>query len=285
MPDDRKYIIFSDLDGTLLDQASYSFGPAKSALRLLAGRSIPVVLCSSKTKAEIEHYRKAMGNAHPFIAENGGGIYIPDGYFEEALYEGLPPSSQEGSYRTFSLGASYAQLRQALQKLKEEGFSVEGFGDMSINEIVRITGLPRRQAALASQRRYDEPFILDNDSPELRSCLRRAVARLRLRLAEGELLHLTGDNDKGKAVRILSTLFMRSLGPKCFTVALGDSPNDLPMFENVSFSFLVRKPGGFHHPAVQAKNMIRIDEAGPKGWAEAIERLLSSAETEALPQS
>ena len=74
-------IIITDLDGTLLHPVSYSFEEAVVALEEVYKANIPVVLCSSKTKAEIEVYRRQMNNRDPFISENGGGIFIPEGYF------------------------------------------------------------------------------------------------------------------------------------------------------------------------------------------------------------
>ena len=64
-------IIFTDLDGTLLD-SGYSFRKAMPALRLIKEKDIPLVLCSSKTKTEIDYYRKKLENDHPFVSENGG---------------------------------------------------------------------------------------------------------------------------------------------------------------------------------------------------------------------
>ena len=77
----RRMIIITDLDGTLLHHRTYSFEEAKPALDLVRRQGIPLVICSSKTRAEIEVYRKRLDNNHPFISENGGGIYIPAGYF------------------------------------------------------------------------------------------------------------------------------------------------------------------------------------------------------------
>jgi mannosyl-3-phosphoglycerate phosphatase len=69
-----KLVIFSDLDGTLLDRDTYSFEPARPALRLIKERDIPLVLSSSKTRAEIELHRRRLENHHPFTSENGGGV-------------------------------------------------------------------------------------------------------------------------------------------------------------------------------------------------------------------
>ncbi len=56
-----KLVIFTDLDGTLLDRDTYSFEPALPALRLIRQKDIPLVLSSSKTRAEIEFYRERIG--------------------------------------------------------------------------------------------------------------------------------------------------------------------------------------------------------------------------------
>jgi len=70
-----KTIIFTDLDGTLLHPQTYSFDAAMPALKLIKEKDIPLILCSSKTRAEIEVYRKKLDNQHPFVSENGGGIF------------------------------------------------------------------------------------------------------------------------------------------------------------------------------------------------------------------
>ncbi|MEE8044743.1 MAG: HAD-IIB family hydrolase, partial [Thermodesulfobacteriota bacterium] len=71
----KKYIVFTDLDGTLLDHRNYSFLQAIPALDLLKEKNIPLIICTSKTKSEIEHYRTTLQNNFPFISENGGAIY------------------------------------------------------------------------------------------------------------------------------------------------------------------------------------------------------------------
>ena len=70
-----KIIVFTDLDSTLLHPKTYSFDAAMPALKLIKEKDIPLILCSSKTRAEIEVYRKKLDNQHPFVSENGGGIF------------------------------------------------------------------------------------------------------------------------------------------------------------------------------------------------------------------
>src|SRR4030067_130990 len=97
-----KTIIFTDLDGTLLHPRTYSYDEAKPALELIRKRHIPLVLCSSKTWAEIEAYRKRLDNRHPFIVENGGGIFIPEGYFPFPV-----DGEARNGYRVIHLGTPY----------------------------------------------------------------------------------------------------------------------------------------------------------------------------------
>ena len=82
MADHRlKIVVFTDLDGTLLDRTTYSYASAVPALESLRQKKIPIVFCSAKTSAEQEAYRKELGIGDPFIVENGGAIFIPYGYF------------------------------------------------------------------------------------------------------------------------------------------------------------------------------------------------------------
>jgi len=108
-------LIFTDLDGTLLDAAHYSFAPAQPALELIRSRGIPLILCSSKIRAEMEVIRNKLDIRHPFITENGGGIFIPDGYFA-----GVPDSVAVDGYRMIALGTPYAEIRQQFVRLREQ---------------------------------------------------------------------------------------------------------------------------------------------------------------------
>ena len=137
----KKVVVFTDLDGTLLDASSYSFTAAVPALRLLHEREIPLVICSSKTRTEIEHYRRLLDNHHPFITENGGGIFIPAGYFVHDPETSGMPWTRDGNYKVINLGTPYLVLREALRDLKNEGFDVTGFGDMTAGEVAEATGL------------------------------------------------------------------------------------------------------------------------------------------------
>lgn len=266
-----RLIVISDLDGTLLD-AAYSFAAAAPALRLLAEHQIPLILCSSKTRPEIEDYRMQLGNHHPFISENGGGVFIPEGYFPPRVFRRAPLAEEIGGYWLFRLGAPYALLRHTLVELRREGFDLTGFGDMSVAEISALTDLPLAQAARAKERDFDEPFYF-RGTPNEQLHLEERVRQHRLHLTRGRIWHLLGDSDKGRAVALLLASY-RALGDDLLTIGLGDQRNDFPLLEQVDIPVLIRQPEGGFAPDFTAPGLLRSDSVGPAGWNEILLRLL-----------
>ena len=147
------FLVFSDLDGTLLDLKDYSFDEAKRGLSLLEREGVPLVLVSSKTRAEIELWRKRFSNSHPFISENGGGIFIPKDYF---LWT-VGGWEEERGYCLRRLGINYPELRGAVERIRSKGVRVRGFGDMEPEEVAELTGLSLFEAKLAKEREFRNP--------------------------------------------------------------------------------------------------------------------------------
>jgi mannosyl-3-phosphoglycerate phosphatase len=265
-------VIFTDLDGTLLDHGTYSFEPAIPALGLIEERGIPLVICTSKTRAEIEKYRIELGNRHPFISENGGGIFIPHGYFGSiALPPGMDIELMDG-LSVIRLGSRYPDLRRAVEELRMEGFAITGFGDMTAEEVAALTGLSLDAALLAKEREFDEPFLFE-DTGEDGDRLEHAVRAKGFNLTMGRFFHILGESDKGRAFSIVADLYREKLG-EIITIALGDSPNDIPMLERTDIPILVKKPNGKHDPRVHLPRLIRAEGVGPSGWNAAIISLL-----------
>jgi len=266
------WVVFSDLDGTLLDHHTYSFDAALPALEDLKARRIPVVLCSSKTRAELEEIRTRLDNGDPFIVENGGSAFIPAGYFPFAVPEGR----ESGRYVAIEFGLPYAEVRQALTRINAElRGGLRGFGDMSAEEVARLCGFSRREAELAQRREYGEPVIIEGAATAAE--LEAAAARQGLRTIRGaRFFHLTGGNDKGRAVRALRALYERERGP-VRALGIGDSLNDLALLEAVDVAVLVQKPDGAYEPGIRLPGLIRAPGPGPAGWNAAVRELIGGA--------
>lgn len=264
----EKLLIFTDLDGTLLDYSNYSFEKALPALELVRQHAIPLILCSSKTRTEIEYYREKLANSHPFVSENGGGIFIPRKYFNFPLPAAAYPIEEDAHYDVIRLGSRYSDLRGALKELKQEGFEITGFGDMTAKELADVANMNIDEAQMAKERDFDEPFIFKGSSLELHRLL-RSIKQKGFTSTQGRFFHILGSSNKGIAVSILTDLYKMKYG-KIKTIALGDSPNDIPMLERVDKPVLVQKPDGMYDPTTDIPNLMKADGIGPEGWNRAV---------------
>jgi mannosyl-3-phosphoglycerate phosphatase len=269
----KHFLIFTDLDATLVDHDTYGFEEARATLENLRERSVPVVICSSKTRAEIETYRRRMNLHGPFIVENGGAIFIPAATFDP------PPKglAMKGTYHVVELGTPYDTLRPIWQDIKaKEKLNMTGFSEMAIHEIVAHTGLPAAEARLAAMREYSEPFLF-HDTVERFQVLESVAAQKACRITRGgRFFHFTGPNDKGQAVQIVKDLFLKASPDKQWTtVGLGDSANDIPMLRQVDIPVVIRRKSGEWQSLEERDSTIYSQSPGPKGWAEVMGQLLS----------
>lgn len=253
-------IVFSDLDGSLLDHHTYSFEEAMPALEALAAKDVPLILCSSKTRAEMIDIWSALGLTAPFIVENGGGVFLPKEHFLSAE----PGWESAGAgWRMFALGEPIAEVRARFAKFKGQ-FKARGFGDLSDQEVADMTGLSPAQAALARQRDFNEPVWLPEPDAQAEA-FTQAAQEAGLQVTRGgRFFHLLAGGDKGKAVKRVAELY-RAHDPELFTMAIGDALNDLPMLALVDRPVLVAKHDG-SHADLELDGLLREPGAGPKGW-------------------
>lgn len=269
----ENYLVYTDLDGTLLDHDTYSFQPAREAIGLIQEKNIPLIVCTSKTRAEIEFVRKLLSNKEPFISENGGGIFIPEGYFKtEFKYD-----RDIKGYKVIEFGTPAGLLRKALSEIsRETGIELKGFSDMSVSELSGLTGLDEHTAGLSQVRDYSEPFLICGNDKDTETLIEKINLIGYRHTRGGRFHHILGENDKGKAVRTLTDIYVKELGDVT-TVGLGDSLNDLPMLKEVDIPVLVQKPSGGYEKDISLKNLVYAEAPGPYGWnAEILKILMNS---------
>jgi mannosyl-3-phosphoglycerate phosphatase len=281
----KQILIFTDLDGTLVDHDTYDFKEAEPALHQLRSRSIPVIICSSKTRGEIEVYRRRMGLSDPFIVENGGAVFVPSHTLDLSPPPSPPPSRagawegvkfvEKGPYHVMESGVPYAELCTIWREIKKKDFRMKGFSEMTIEEIAACTGLPLNEASLAARREYSEPFMFSDTSAQFR-LLESLVQEKGLRITRGgRFYHMIGRNDKGTAVQVLRRVYANTYPDKrIWTAGLGDSANDIPMFRHVDMPIVIRKKTGEWEHIQGIEPIVRSDKPGPRGWAEMIHALL-----------
>lgn len=257
-------LIFTDLDGTLLDHYTYAFEPARPLIDLLNSENIPWILNTSKTLAELSELRVALNNHHPMIVENGGGIAFPP---DQPLAT-LASDGSKAGFHLLTLGAQRTDILAALGPLREE-FTFRGFSDMSADELSALTGLTADQAYQAMDRQFSEPVIWQDSAARLAEFAVKLSAHSLTLLRGGRFIHVIGQSDKGKAMAWLSTHWPQS-NRAPITIALGDGENDIAMLQRADYPIVVRSP--VHEPPLikHHKTVLLTRLAGPAGWAKAL---------------
>lgn len=246
-----RLLVFSDLDGTLLDHESYDYGPALPALQQLDALGAPVILASSKTAAEMRVWQERLGLSRwPAIVENGA-----------ALAEG---DVNDNDYR--AIRRALADLPPGLRA------PFRGFGDMSTAEVTRITGLSPEAARLARDRAHSEPGLWSGDARGQAEFLAALAGKGIEARAGGRFLTLSFGGTKAARMAEL----IARLRPE-ITIALGDAPNDREMIEAADYGVIIRNDHGPGLPPLSGEAEGRIRRTtceGPAGWREGIEAIL-----------
>lgn len=254
------------MDGCLLDHHTYEWEPARAAIETLKRLHAPLVLTTSKTRAEVDYWQRVIGLHEPAIVENGGALLLPVGSLPV-----LPPEADlaaGGRAAVWRLGWPHAQVVKALhQAAAESRCDIRGFSDMTVEEIATHCGMPVEQAALASQREYSEPFLLL--SPRREPALLRAFLAQGLKVTQGgRFYHAQRHPGKGEAVaRLLE--FLAAEGRTVTTIGLGDGLNDEGFLRLMDHPIILdsKHADELHSMIPHAR---RTPRPGPAAWADAL---------------
>lgn len=260
-------IVFTDLDGTLLNHHDYDFSPALPALERLKAAGIPVVMVTSKTRPEVLELREKLAIDDPFVVENGAAVLFPEGYRGFAL-----PEMETDGFRTLLLGKPYEEIRAFFKTVKEP-YGLEGFGDMETLRVAELTGLSPDKAEAARVREFTEPFICKD--PSVIRELEETAARAGMKITKGgRFYHLIGQGqDKGRAVRKTVELFRSNGWNRVVSIALGDGKNDEPMLEAVEFPVQIPTPSG-EYVEMNVPLLRKATLPGPAGWNQQVQKVL-----------
>lgn len=255
MKNPPQLVVFTDLDGTLLDHDSYRWDAAEPALNRLAALEIPVILASSKTAAEMTILQRDLSLArYPAIVENGSGVI------------GLGEQDQCPTYDALrrTLDAVPPDLRRQYR----------GFADMSVAEVSSLTGLTEDQAQRAMQRDFSEPGLWSGSDDALEQFQTVLAAHGVTAQRGGRFLTLSFGRTKADAM--ISVI--AALKPER-TLALGDAPNDIAMLEQADHGVIVVNPHRAAMPILAGESEGRITRTirpGPEGWNHAVNAFLDS---------
>lgn len=257
-------LVYTDLDGTLLDHDSYSFDEARPALQRLQQLSVPVIPVTSKTLAELEVLLAALGIDGPCIAENGGLIALPPGYFGAA-----PNLKKVGRFEVEYLSLEYSAIADLLSTLRREsGFVFTGFADMDDDRVAELTGLDSGAAHRARQRLCSEPLLWQDTAAAFDDFARQLQQHGCSLVKGGRFFHVLGQTDKALAMTRLNGSFTQAGFSGFASVALGDSPNDAPMLQAADIAVVIRRKDGGCLQLDTLGSKIVTRASGPAGWNE-----------------
>jgi len=265
-PPTSKWLVVTDLDGTLLDHA-YNFSPAAPLLRQLEQEGIPIIPCTSKTAEEVEQFRTAAGLSSPYIVENGGAIHFPH---PQDWQPDRPWQVEPGGGMVMPLGWPSERLRPLLSSLAAAlGTQFSALEDLSQEEVMACTGLSPQGSALAVRRRWSVPFLLPADQA-IEPVESLAAARGLKVLQGNRFAHLIAPgSDKGLALAAL-----RRADPwRRHVLALGDSPNDQALLDGADKAIVIPGPQGPHprlESAIAAGRYQLASAPHAPGWADAV---------------
>lgn len=269
-----QWLIFTDMDGSLLDHHNYHFDEAVPTLEALENHQIPVIPVTSKTQAEVELLRDSLHNRHPFIVENGAAVFIPRGYFEQQ-----PAGTEEkNGYWVKEFVEPRSRWQALIEELRPQyRDQFKTFADAGIDGIIAMTGLNVHAAARAARRQYGEPVAWHGNGNLKQQFIEQCQQAGANILEGGRFMHVSGYCDKGKALQWLAQVYQTAQPDKAMvSLAIGDSQNDQAMLEQADHALLIRSPV---HPLPtinRETNLTVSSHTGPKGWAEGVNQILDA---------
>lgn len=263
-------VIFTDIDGTLLDSHFPDIKKMKKLVEKTLESGAHLILCSSKTELEQNRIKSNMDLHEPYIVENGGATIVPMDYFKKSK---ITSSKIFQKNYIIETGGSAHRIRSLLQKIRNEyDIDFKGVSDLSISELSKITKLPRDYASRMVKRKYSETIVqIDNKNlPKFASIVEKEGLKI---IPGGQYFDITLGNDKGTAVKILIDFFRKEYSNNVIFFGIGDSKNDESMLGLMDLPMLVQKPNSSWE-SLQMNNLQKLNGIGPTGWEIALDIVL-----------
>jgi len=258
----QKFIIFTDLDGTLLDHETYSFADAEEALSLVKSKNIPLIIVTSKTSSEVFEVQEQLEISYPFIVENGGAVFFPEQFADFVCSD----CEKQNNFFVKTVGAEREKILDFLEPLKFN-LKIRSFVDFSDDELSKLMNMNVKDIKKSKKREFSEPFIfLENEKENFNLLQKKAVESGFKILKGGRFYHLVGcSQDKGEAVKIVKNAYSLKNDGFDKSIGIGDSMNDFDMLKQVDIPVLVaKKNGGYEN--IHLPGLIKAGAAGPEGW-------------------
>ena len=258
----KQVIIFTDLDGSLLDKETFNFDLIKNYINELISSGIIIIPNSSKTKAELLNFNKENNLNLCFISENGSNIHGLN-----LLNDKLPIN--------ISLSRSKNDIYKIFDKSLSHNFKqkITFILDLNIEDQAKILGLPLDKIILAMERKHSIPILFSGNEIEKNKFIKN-IEDIGLSVQTGgRIMNICDNVNKSKAMLKTLELISKKIDDDIITIGVGDNHNDIEMLKNTNYPCLV-KNSNFDSSLINIDNLIRSNEPSPKGWADVIKTAL-----------
>ena len=245
--------IFTDLDGTLLDEDTFDAAPARPTLQRLAAGGVAVIPVTSRTLEEVEPLATDLGFQHALIVEAGNAI---------ARMTSI-------GWELETCGPEADAMLDVVRKIElATGAHLNLYSVMRRDEAAQLSGLSVEAVPRSQRRMCDEPFVITKG--KLRDVINAASSLGFSVRHDGRLFHLCGATSIATAVaRVKQEL-------RCTTtVGIGSAPIDSEFLSVSDIAVIVPRGDGFPDPDL----LSRVPHAriaplpGSAGWAAAVDAI------------
>ena len=258
----HKVLIFTDLDGSLLDRDTFKFDKILQYIKDLISKGIFIIPNSSKTKNEIDSFNKELDEDLPFIVENGAAIYnlnLINASFPEKI----------------SLSREISEILDIFNNKisKKYKSKCKFIKNLTSDKQLQIFGQSKEKVKLSMKREYSIPLLYDGSKAE-KVDLIKSVNNAGLSLHEGgRLINLCDKISKSQAMKHVVKIFKKISKEKLITIGVGDNFNDLDMLKNSDIPCLVFNDK-FTMEKINIDNCLVSKNPAPEGWEEVVKLAL-----------
>jgi mannosyl-3-phosphoglycerate phosphatase len=249
-------------------------------------RGIPTVWLTSRTRLQMDAPRRKLAHTHPFIAEDGCGVFLPEGYFHLRPQTNSPrprdtPTVRLGRFTCLPIAEQQPAAAEALETLTAEtGVSVVALRSLPPRELAQNTNLPLREAELARQRDFDEFFFFAGASPHDIENFQVAGRNQNVQLRQrGILWSLSIGASVRRCVSELSKLYDRALRSHARTIGIATPGQETALFAACDRAILLTDtsdtPPEFPEARVsaQARRVMELPLSATDTWEQVLGNL------------
>ena len=258
MKQKKQIIIFTDLDGSLLNKDTFRFDEIEDYFRELISIGIKIIPNSSKTEAELSDFNNQYNLNLSFVAENGSSIHGLN-----LIHKNLPKRislsrTTDQIYKVYNenIPSNIKQKITFILKLKSK-------------EQKEIFGLPLNKMKLAIKRNHSIPIQFNGTESEKNEFI-NIINDCGLTIQTGgRIMNICDNTNKSKAMLKTIDLIKEEMNDEIITIGVGDNHNDIEMLKKSDYACLV-KNNNFDSSLVNIENLIKSSEPSPLGWADVI---------------